>query len=581
MANFLDKTGLTKFWELIKQYLEENYTRDTVTNNINNTLSRVNINLNKSNLPLNFSEQVVSDNNNNNITFSGKENTRLSTIGYMGNILLNLFFDKLFYLFDTTSPDVSGFTASDILLNMGISLDYNSIYLGRVYSKNNRCMSRNLDIYINERINNPNTLNYLYNISIVPVEEGNLLFSDGLFPLENINNLIEDSVRIQDPLIPGLTLKKLKGNLDDYIPYLENKSNQIKFKIEYANSIRGLLKIYKKSAGSNELELIGRDSTEDTNFSKHITPGEVITIYLEPGDRLYMYGNLLLINDRNSHICQNIFKLLPTLSNSNPEDKDNKYIINITPCDSLGTPINNINLDQHYLEYGGNMRGMLGYRVYNTEFILKNPFYISGVEFINFISKCRYIGEIKVNSSMDQPNDYYSPIIEVNPYNIISNIPIYGNAFTNTGVKKGYISLWLYSEGNNTRETVRMFTNFRDTYSMCKNLTELDVLMDWYDNSKIPDNIITSMVINNITGKANEYYLLQELSNSIVYNVKSCRNLKKIILKYKGDRPYSDKIKGLLNKIKDHILSNEDNYKLYLGFDTVNAINYTIDIQAI
>lgn len=579
MASFLDKTGLTKFWELIKQYLEENYTRNTVTNNINNILSSVEDDLNKSNLPLNFSEPVVS---NNNITFSGKEKHRLSTNGYMNNILLELFFDKLFYLFDTTSPNVSDFTTSDILLNMGISLDDSSIYLGRVYSKNNRDISRNLDIYINRKINNLRTTNYLYNISIVPVEEGNLLFSDGLFPLENINNLIEDSVRIQDPLIPGLTLKKLKGNLDDYIPYLENKSNKIKFKIEYANSIRGLLKIYKKSAGSNELELIGRDSTEDTNFSKHITPGEVITIYLEPGDRLYMYGNLLLINDRNSHICQNIFKLLPTLSNSNPEDKDNKYIINITPCDSLGTPINNINLDQHYLEYGGNMRGMLGYRVYNTKFLQKDPFYIRGVEFINFISKCRYIGEIKVNSSMDQPNDYYSPIIGVNPYHIISNIPIYGNAFTNTGVKKGYISLWLYSEGNTVIETVRMFTNFSNTYYSCKNLTELDVLMDWYDNSKIPDNIITSMVINNIhTTDDDDYYLLRELSKSIVYNVKSCRNLKKITLKYKGDRPYSDKIKGLLNKIKDHILSNEDHYKLDLGFDTVNAINYTIDIQAI
>lgn len=578
MASFLDKAGLTKFLELIKQYLEVNYTRNTVTKNINDILSSVEVNLNKSNLPLNFSEETVS---NNTITFSGKENSRLSTIGYMGNILLNLFFDKLFYLFDTTSPDVSTFSISDILNNMGISLDDSSIYLGRVYRKNNRLMYRNLDIYINRRINNYRTTNYLYNISIVPVEDGNLLFSDGLFPLENINNLIEDSVRIQDPLIQGLTLKKLKDNLDDYIPYLENKSTNIKFKIEYANSIRGLLKIYKKSAGSNELELIGRDSTEDTNFSKHITPGEVITIYLEPGDRLYMYGNLLLINDRNSHICQNIFKLLPTLSNSNPEDKDNKYIINITPCDSQGTPINNINLDQHYLEYGGNMRGMLGYRVYNTEFLRKNPFYIMGVEFINFISKCRYIGEIKVNSSMDQPNDYYSPIIEVNPYSIISNIPIYGNAFTSTGVKKGYISLLLYSEVNYTHETVRMFTNFDNTYYSCRNLTELDVLMDWYDNSKIPDNIITSMVIKNVHYTDNGYYLLQELSESIVYNVKSCRNLKKITLKYKGDRPYSDKIKGLLNKIKDHILSNEDHYKLYLEFDTVNAINYTIDIQAI
>ena len=126
-----------------------------------------------------------------------------------------------------------------------------------------------------------------------------------------------------------------------------------------------------------------------------------------------------------------------------------------------------------------------------------------------------------------------------------------------------------------------MFTNFDNTYYSCRNLTELDVLMDWYDNSKIPDNIITSMVIKNVHYTDNGYYLLQELSESIVYNVKSCRNLKKITLKYKGDRPYSDKIKGLLNKIKDHILSNEDHYKLYLEFDTVNAINYTIDIQAI
>lgn len=572
MASFLDNAGLIKFWELIKQYLQDNFSSKTTTDRIERTLNSLPSDLIKS--PLNFSEELKDGNT---IVFMGKENPRLSTLSKMGTILINLYFNKLFYLFDTTSQNKSSFSIQDILDNLNISLT-SPTYLGRVYNKNSSDIQGNLDIYIYRKSYTSIGRIELYNISIIPVEEGNLLFSDGLFQLENLNNFTEDSVRIQDPLIPGLTLKKLKSNLDDYLPYLENKSTEIKFKVEYANAIRGLLKIYKKPSGSNELELIGIDSTEDTNNSKHLTPGEVVTTYLEPGDRLYMYGSLLNINDKDTPIVQNIFKLLPILPNTNPNTNYNKYLINITPCNIEGTLIDNINLDQHYLEYGGNIRGILGYTVNNSSIIIKDYFDVYGVGFTRFISACKYIREIKFNTLMNQPNDIYNQIIGIKDSNIILNIPIYKDAFSKTSIKKGYISLMLYSEDNGIGETVRMFTNFNKTYFSCHNLTELDVLIDWYSNSKIPDNILTNMIIdNNKYTDNNGYYLLKSLSGHIVNNIKGCKNIRKITLKYKGDKYYHDKIKDLLNEIKDHILSNKDIYSIY----DKDINDYTIEIEAI
>lgn len=583
MASFLDKTGLTKFWELIKQYLNYNFTHKSTTEQLRSSFNSMNDSLNFLKFPLDFSENPLA--NTNPIYFSGKDKSRLNTYGLLNNLILDIFFYRLFYLFDTTKSGVSSISIKEVMDNLNIDILSSSIYLGRVYRNNNRGINRNLDVYINRESSSKD------NISIIPVEDGKILFSNGLFPLQSINYL-ENIVEIQDPLIPGLTLKKLKNNLDDYLPYLENKSTEIKFKVEYANAIRGLLKIYKKSAGSNELELIGKDSPENTNFSTYLTPGEVVTTYLEPGDRLYMYGNLLNIKKESSSlIVRNLYKLLPSLpgTNTQPEDYSGSYIINITPCNSEGNPMDNIDLDQHYLKYGGNIKGMLGYQIYKR--YLEEEYLFNGVNrgdnkfnFMGFISTCKYIREIDINPSMNELYDSNLMVVDLDS-SLLIGLSSYRRAFIETSVKKGYISLMLYSEGNYSIESVRMFTNFYQTYFNCESLTELDVLMNWYDNSKIPDDILTNLTINNTYySSSNGYYLLKELSKTIVGNVKGCRNLKKITLKYPGDRPYSNKILAILNKVKDFILNNGRLSELKLIHKTNltdNTVDYTIDIQAI
>lgn len=572
MASFLDKTGLTKFWELIKQYLEENFTSKSTTNTLTQRFNIFSTTINLSEYPLNFS---VPYQDHNKLEFGGKNNPRLNSLSILGNILINIFFDKLFYLFDVTSNNVSDLSIGDVIKGINLS-PYDKVYLGRVYSNNNRGINRNLDVYLNKTSH----IIQKYDISIIPVEDGKVLFSDGLFPLET---LYREDINIQDPIIPDLTLDKLRNNLDNYLPYLENKSTEIKFKVEYVNAIRGLLKIYKKSAGNNSLELIGKDSPEDTNFSKHITPREIVTTYLEPGDRLYMYGTLSSIPDEDSLMTNNIIKLLPTLPGTYQSEMDsnrNKYIINIIPCTAEGTPLDRVDLDQHYLEYGGNIRGMLGYQIdgYNQDSPIFPGVGYSYLSFISFIAYCKYIGKINVNPTLDKLNTKDIHHIEFNQ-SLLNSIPIYQEAFSKTSVKKGYISIMLYSEGNLIRETVHSFSNFKSSYYDCSNLTELDVFVDWYDNSKVPDNILDKLSYQDISS-GDSYYVLRHISKHIISNVSNCVNIKKITLKYKADKPYSDKIRDFIDKIKDHILSNIDSTGIVIK-DINKKAEYTIDIQSI
>lgn len=573
MASFLDKTGLTKFWELIKQYLNNNFTSKSTTDTLTQRLDHLSTNTNLSKYSLNFSTQYPEPNK---LEFGGNDHPRLNSFSTFGNILINLFFDKLFYLFDVTSNGESELPIEDVITGINLSSE-DRVYLGRVYRNNNRGINRNLDVYL-DKTTDP----VKYNISIIPVEDGKVLFSNGLFPLQYINNL-QGIVEIQDPLIPDLTLNKLSSNLDDYLPYLENKSTEIKFKVEYANAIRGLLKIYKKSAGNNSLELIGNDSPENTNFSKHITPGEVVTTYLEPGDRLYMYGTLLSIPGENSLMTNNIVKLLPTLPgtyNNQISIDRHKYIVNITPCTAEGTPLDQVDLDQHYLEYGGNIRGMLGYQVdrYSTDTNIFPTVGNYNLSFMSFMAYCKYIRKINVNHTLNQPNTSDIHHIKFNT-SVLNLIPLYKEAFKETSINKGYISLELYSEGNTRRETVHSITNFQSTYVECKKLTELDVIIDWYNNSIIPVDIISGTRYN-IPGFFNQDNLGATCA-WIIGNVRGCINLKKITLKYSGGRPYSNKILDLLNKIKEYITLNhyKGQLKLFHKGLTDNTMDYTIDIQ--
>lgn len=581
MASFLDKAGLTKFWELIKQYLQENFTPMYEKISLENRVDNIDKNSNFLNTTLIFSSNyLVTDTD---IEFSGREKSRLSSLGYLGNIILNLFFERLFYLFDTTTDSEASISVGEILKYMDININH-GIYLGRVYRHSNRGINKNLDIYLNE-------YNGKYNISMIPIQDNVILFSDGKLRLDLLEHYHKGELEIQDPIIPDLTLDKFKDNLSYYVPYLENKSTEIKFKVEYANAIRGLLKIYKEPAGSNRLELIGRDSSEDTNFSKHLTPGEIVTTYLEPGDKLYMYGNLLNISRTNDKIIlKNILKLLPHLPNTNTQEDhyEGSYIINITSCNSEGTPLDQIDLDQHYLKYGGDIRGMLGYQ---SNFLNdENPiFYEPGHRFFNFmsfISGCKYIRDIEYSPLMNKHfyNEYLG--LELSN-NSMDNIPIYMNAFSNTSIKKGYISLMLYSTGNSSRETVEMFTNFNKTYYNCKDLTELRVVIDWYDDSKVPDYILDNLFIDtridNITNKRDKRReLTKKLSETIISNVKGCKNLKKITFQYKVNKPSTNKIQFLLDDIKDYILnSNDTDLKLDHKGTNDNTIDYTIEIEAI
>lgn len=559
MASFLDKAGLTKFWENVKQYIE--VLVDTSISNIHFPTPP------KTVYPLNFSIDIYG-NQQYTITYGGKNNPNLSSNNLFGNILIWLFFNKLFYLFDVTDKNPQLIFISEVLKYIGIyqNRDNKNIYLGRIYKDSNSYLNGDFDVYVNY-YQNHSTIN----ISLIPVIGYKALFSNGEYNLLMINYTSND--KIQDPIIPELTFSDLKGNgLDNYIPYLKNMSSEVKFKIEYANFIRDLLKIYIRRAGSNELELIGKDNPNNSKGYKYITPEEIVTTYLNPGDKLYMYGTLSYTADNYSKQVGNIYKLLPSLPGA-----DNKYVINITPCNAEGNTLDNIDLDQHYLEYGGNIRGIFGYPINDVTY---NNSYSSDIKLspwntnilIHFL-RSKYIREIIPNQSMNYFNFPHSLEFDVIKEGDKSIIPLYHTAFVKTSVKKGYISLRLYSS---KYKIVDVLTNFKETYEG-DSLTELDVSVDWYDNSKLFD-------YNDVkyTKQVDNLYL-ESIAVSIINNVRGCKNLRKITLKYPGDVHYADKIKFLLNEVKAYILNNPLNTALhfYHKAEMDNTIDYTIDIQAI
>lgn len=89
--------------------------------------------------------------------------------------------------------------------------------------------------------------------------------------------------------------------------------------------------------------------------------------------------------------------------------------------------------------------------------------------------------------------------------------------------------------------------------------------------------------VDNIDNKRDKRReLTKKLSETIISNVKGCKNLKKITFQYKVNKPSTNKIQFLLDAIKDYILnSNDTDLKLDHKGTNDNTIDYTIEIEAI
>ena len=304
MASFLDKAGLTKFWELIKQYLSsshyindellpsfDNQLNEKLRDNTYNILDIVRyIKIPNDGITFNYIEDIKKYSANNN-----------ESEPYI-RILLKYFQKKLLlkYINDRNTP-INLLS----LLNITLTEDNSEMYLGRlpeheIYPSNDKIYSRiSFDIYLAHKELNTNDLYSGYILKLIPVSVSNdytLNFISGedmIGYLSNPNsnkptssydfyriNLVTDS-----PFDFRNTPYYRENTSLDIAEFIHISNHyDIKYTIRYPRYLNGLLTLLKYNRMNNSVELA--DKTPEVVDS---TYNEVV---LTKDTGLYMYGDI-------------------------------------------------------------------------------------------------------------------------------------------------------------------------------------------------------------------------------------------------------------------------------------------------
>lgn len=451
MASFLDKAGLTKFWELIKQYLSssdyvnhellpsfENLLGEKLRDNTYNILDIVRY------IPLSTLDNIIFNYHND---IKGYSASNKGSDPYV-RILLKYYQKKLLlkYIKDRdTSIDLID------LLRLSLPEDNSEMYLGRlpeheIYPSNDKIYSRiSFDIYLVHKELNTNDLYSGYILKLIPVSVSNgytLNFISGedmIGYLSNPNsnkptssydfyriNLVTDS-----PFDFRNTPYHIENTSLDIAEFIHISNHyDIKYTIRYPRYLNGLLTLLKYNRRNNSVELA--DKTPEVVDS---TYNEVV---LTQDTGLYMYGDI------------NISKL--------------DFPIN----EEIGFEISSTqDTTDKLLQLGGNI-----YMIYG----LLNTYDISNNKEINPLTDTKYltlfqseyIGNIMGIADLTNNMRPFDPL---NKY-----LLLYDNLFSNTGISTAVAGIHFI--GNNPYITPSVgkkgiFNNFTKAYRKCNKLTRL------------------------------------------------------------------------------------------------------------
>lgn len=446
MASFLDKAGLTKFWENVKSYIDQNYLNLSRANGIINELVRV----------------KTEDNNNkiyNNIKYI--EIPKDITLRYMGNIegytasvnesypyirIFFKFYHKILLLKKPERNDIVNLTGIiDSSLKGG-----SEKYLGRlpeyeIYSMNPYKIYNitSFDIYLKKITDYSSSNSYRYYFALIPVNMSNS-YTLNVIPgkqmirylgVDNIDrylssykfykvNLVTDS-----PLDFNQTVTP--GSFNRLIDRMFNLYNRhdIEYIIRYPRYLNGLLTFLKYDHTSNKMELVDKTNVVDG------TNNEVV---LTKDTGLYMYGDIG-IDYRMFNISEEI-----KFDISSNEDTTGKLLI-------LSGDISTI-------------YGLMKNDIICNNISTSTPLYRDNFKLFH----SQYIGQINITDINGIPFD---PIIQ--------NIRLYHRLFNNTGISTAISAIHLMGDNpymnnpDNNGINKNIINNYQEAYRNCNQLTKL------------------------------------------------------------------------------------------------------------
>jgi hypothetical protein len=442
MASFLDKTGLTKFWELIKQYMSLNFadkqTYDNKINSIDHSIGYIYGDINYMDIPdsseFSYREDVK--------RYDSYRNDIVSTILFKfsnKDLLLENLFER--------SKPIKLINIARSLLNYGDNLrylgrlPYNEIYgYSKVYSeisfdiylKNTHNREGNLTcklVLIPVYMSNSYTLNFIPGEQMIKYLKGNskLMSSYNFYKVDLVTDSPYDYT---DSIAP--TSKNELINLDRLI-HLYNR-HDIEYTIRYPRYLNGLLTFLKVDNNNNTIVLA--DKTPE------VVDGTYNEVVLTQNTGLYMYGNIY-----NTHIGYNLSIDLSFDISSNQDTTDKLLSLSgdISTIYNL-LKIYDINIDREATRI----------------LTLKDYFKL-------FHSP--YIGSIDVGC-FNNFNIPFDPLIRY--------FNLYLRLFNNTGISTATSSIHIVGANSYIRLPYSdyrryIFNNYKEAYKNCKQLTKLIV----------------------------------------------------------------------------------------------------------
>lgn len=435
MASFLDKAGLTKFWENVKRYIDQNYIQKgsiykEVKSELNQQFDNLYNDLNY--LPIKDYDDI---------TFEYVEEIKAYWAGSYNNYhyirILLKFYNKTL-LMSNIKDRGAKVKLRDILNYLLIGT--NERYLGRlplheIYG-NGIYSEVSFDIYLKRYLdgsnkyglllipvlrNNSYTINFISGEQMIKYLYGNnkLLGSYYFYNVDLVTDSPFRMIPFRDPFL-----------INDFIYRIITLTNSydIEYTIRYPRYLNGLLTFLKLDiTKSNTLILADKTPNVIDN-----TYNEVV---LTKGDALLMYGDIN-IYFRDLPITEKI-----GLDISSTQDTTNKLL-------KLSGDISTI------------------YGLLNTYYITRNKQVESLKDQNNFkLFHSPYIGNINLNN-------YNVPF---DPFN--TNIRLYKGLFNNTSITDAVAGIHITDRSYrmNTGDLRGIFNNYTEAYRNCKQLSNLRI----------------------------------------------------------------------------------------------------------
>lgn len=446
MASFLDKTGLTKFWELIKQYLNNNFITAQIyrreINSIDNKIKYIYNDINYMDIP-DISEVSYNDAIKG-YTFYGNDiSSTILLKFYNKNLLLNNL--------SNSKPNIKLSRIAQLLLNFGSVLRY----LGRLpyreiynINQNNSVYSEiSFDIYLKKvqgytgeytyklvlipvSLSNSYTLNFIPGESMIRYLKGNtkLMGSNNFYKVD----LVTDSpYNFTDSIAPSSNNDTI--NLDRLI-HLYNR-HDIEYTIRYPRYFNGLLTFLKVDGNDNSIVLADK--------TPHVVDDTYNEVVLTKNTGLYMYGNIYSQN-KNYQLPEN--RLSSNISSN--QDTTDKLL---SLSGDISTILNLLKIYEITID-----REVTNSIMYSLK-IFHSP----------------YIGSINIGCF----NNFNIPFDPMMRY-----IKLYYNLFNNTGISTAISGIHLIGANSYILDPYssddfksKVFNNYTYAYRNCKQLTKLIV----------------------------------------------------------------------------------------------------------